>query len=74
MSIAFRSTQPAATTKAIGKRAGELLEEAGADPSLRFDAIVVATAASKNADVLTEDFIDIALLAPYAGVRVVRTR
>lgn len=49
------------------------MEEAGADPTLRFDAIVVATAAARNADVVTDDLDDIEYLGAYARVRVLST-
>jgi predicted nucleic acid-binding protein len=70
----LRSVVPVATTEPIGRRAGEVLEELGADKALRFDAIVVATAKARNADVLTDDLDDIEYLGAQVGVRVLSTR
>jgi len=58
------------TAQEIGRLGGELLARAGAGPELRFDAIVVATAAVCRAHVLTDDLDDIEILAAYANVRV----
>lgn len=73
MEQVLRAVEPVATSQAIGRRAGELIEEAGAGTALRFDAIVVATAAHRRADVLTDDLDDIEILGAYAGVRVLST-
>lgn len=73
MSRILKAVIPVPTNEAVGRRAGEVMEEAGADPTLRFDAIVVATAAIRNADVVTDDLDDIEYLGAYARVRVVST-
>lgn len=60
------------TTEAIGKRAGELVAKSGGQSSLHLDAIVVATAASRAADVLTTDPHDLKRLGAHAPqVRVI---
>jgi predicted nucleic acid-binding protein len=70
MEQALGAVEAVPTTEEIGRLAGELLEKAGAEPALRFDAIVVATAAVAGADVLTDDLQDIKILVAYANVRV----
>lgn len=74
MARVLKTVAPIPTSDSIGRRAGELIREAKAAKDLRFDAIVVATAAAKQADVLTNDLDDIKLLASYAGVRVLTTK
>jgi predicted nucleic acid-binding protein len=74
MNRVLRAVIPMPTSEAIGRRAGELLEETGAGVALRFDAIVVATAAAHNADVLTDDVDDMEILGWYAGVTVLSTQ
>jgi predicted nucleic acid-binding protein len=73
MNRILKSVVAVPTNEALGRRAGEVMEEAGAHATLRFDAIVVATAASRGADVLTDDLDDIEYLGAYAGVRVLST-
>jgi predicted nucleic acid-binding protein len=68
MSIALKNVKPVRTTEAIGKLAGELLQKASLDETYGFDAIVVATAASRGAEVVTGDPADIGRLAAVAGV------
>jgi predicted nucleic acid-binding protein len=74
MQRVLKSVVPIPTSESIGRRAGEILAEAGASMTLRFDAIVVATAAARNADVLTDDLDDIEYLGAYGGVRVLGTQ
>lgn len=69
----LKMVTPVPTTDVIGKRAGEILSLAGGETSLRFDAIVVATAAQYGAVVLTNDLDDIEYLGAYANVRVLST-
>jgi predicted NAD/FAD-binding protein len=57
MNRILKTVVPVPTSEALGRRAGEVMADAGADATLRFDAIVVATAASRNADVLTDDLM-----------------
>lgn len=73
MQRVLKSVVPVPTSESIGRRAGEILVEAGAEETLRFDAIVVATAAARHADVLTDDLGDIEYLGAYGGVRVLST-
>jgi predicted nucleic acid-binding protein len=68
MSIALKNVKPVRTTEMIGKLAGELLQKASLDETHGFDAIVVATAASRGAEVVTGDPADIGRLAAVAGV------
>lgn len=74
MSRVLKAVVPVSTSEAIGRRAGEIMHDAGADKALRFDAIVVATAEARNADVLTDDLDDLEYLGAYAGVRVLSTK
>lgn len=74
MSRVLRAVVPVPTTETIGRRAGEIIEESGAKKALRFDALVVATAAARGAEVLTDDLDDIEYLGAYAGVRVLSTQ
>ncbi len=73
MQRVLKSVVPVPTNDRIGRRAGEILADSGAPKTLRFDAIVVATAAARHADVLTDDLDDIEYLAAYGNVRVLST-
>ena len=68
MSIALKHVKPVQTTETIGKFAGELLQKAELDGTYGLDAIVVATAALRDAEVVTVDPKDIGRLASVAGV------
>jgi predicted nucleic acid-binding protein len=71
MSRVLKSVVAIPTSEKIGRRAGEILESAEASKKLRLDAIVVATAELQGADVVTNDFADMRLLAGSAhNVRV----
>lgn len=65
---ALRTCRFRATDDGIARAAGSLLGAVGSDATI--DAIVVATAASEGADVLTTDPDDLRPLAAALGVRV----
>lgn len=71
MAWALSRVTPVPTSDKLGKRAGELLKLAGLDEEQAFDAIVVATAEFKKAEVLTGDIKDLGPLGTVAGVRIV---
>lgn len=71
MAWALSRVTSVTTSEKLGKRAGELLKLAGLEAEKALDAIVVATAELKRADVLTVDPTDLGRLGTVAGVRIV---
>ncbi len=67
MSRVLNAVAAVPTSEAIGRRAGELMHRAQAPTSLRFDAIVVATAEHEKAGVITNDLRDLGRLASHAN-------